>query len=88
MREWVNAFNEIPYAGLDAESISGALSAINASDEIGDKRVVSLMARDDGRVFVKTGEMRGALSGGGQIAIVERQPNGSWHVTETNIWAS
>ena len=42
MSEWINTFNQMPYAGLDAESISDALAAINSFDAIADKRVISL----------------------------------------------
>lgn len=80
-------FSTPPYSGLTAQEIISALQSIQANTDFCDRPIIAVAARDDGRVMVKTGEMRGMLSGGGLIVFLSRNEDG-WEIYDSGGWAS
>lgn len=78
----------MPHSGMTPDDVLCIASLVNDSDLVHDKRILSVSGRSDGFAIVRTGEMRGELSGGGLQVIVQQDSECHWIITEVQIWAS
>ena len=80
--------NEMPYSGLPASDVIDALAFASAKLEwFKDHKIIAMLPRDDGRLYIKTGEWRGTLAGGGVEVLLGRGSEG-WELINMGSWLS
>ena len=78
----------LTWCGLSTENFIAAMRAIEESDAIPDKRILSCRVAHPGdAILVTTGEGRGGCYGGGCTVLLERDESG-WVVAEVEGWRS
>ena len=67
---------------------SAALAVVINSDDISDKRIISVNVMDADHVYVKTGFIGGPLSGGGEDLLLARSDSDEWVIEKSANWLS
>jgi hypothetical protein len=77
----------LPIIGLPVSQLALALSAIESTTSLVDKRIMSIKVQKDDSILVSTGEQVGPEAGGGNILVLKRI-NGHWVITHESRWLS
>jgi hypothetical protein len=77
----------LPVIGLPVSELTSALSLIESTDQLIDKRVMSLRVQKDGSILVNTGEQISGLAGAG-TNVVLKKTGGNWVVAHLRGWIS
>jgi hypothetical protein len=76
-----------PLEGVPIDDLATALSALAATPELGQAKVLRIEARQDGHLVVQTGFMGAPRAGGGKYLFLRRSETG-WVVAEISPWKS
>ena len=87
MDELRNEFRKYPQVGLPVDEIAAALQCFHSQVTHPVKPILTILARASGRIMITTGEMRGALAGGGMVYYLTLGDDG-WELTDEGMWAS
>jgi hypothetical protein len=83
----IKEFSQMPYSGLPVDDVAAALDVFRSAPNVGNEQIINIAVRDDGKIMIRTGEMRGQCAGGGRVVVLVRRAAG-WVIRESGYWAS